>query len=90
MYYIFEKNGKRRQLRCSMAEIPAKGLLLEERGWKRVWTVPGQIVIPTYWEAMEESEDMMLEAERGEGPMVSHIEPNFSPEELKAELRQYA
>lgn len=88
MFYEFVKDGKPGHLRCLMSEIPEKTQELEARGWIRVWTVPGMISVPGYIEAFEESEAMMEEAERGEGSMVSHMEPRFSPEELKAELRQ--
>lgn len=90
MFYIFEKESRRVLVQCPMETIPQRTKHLEKLGWTRIWTIPGQINIPTYQEAYEESEAMMLEAERGEGPMVSHMEEQFSPEEVRAELRQYA
>jgi hypothetical protein len=59
-----DTEGRRRVVRCRIRELPRLTCKLTNIGWRRLFSVPQITVVPGYFEAKQESEDILQAEER--------------------------
>lgn len=65
MFYEFERrDGTRRLVRSSAGELPALIERMKAEGWRRLYSVPSTITVPSYNEAREETHELIAAEER--------------------------
>jgi predicted membrane GTPase involved in stress response len=63
-YEFIDKDGKKRVVQCGMSKLPALVERMKREGWRRLYSVPQVVVTPGYYEAVEESHQVMADEEK--------------------------
>ncbi|HLA81852.1 MAG TPA: hypothetical protein VJP78_09610 [Thermoleophilia bacterium] len=65
MFFEFiDKRGHQRCVRASISELPALVERMKEEGWSRLFYLPTTISVPGYYEAVEESTQLVEREDR--------------------------
>jgi hypothetical protein len=63
-YEWTDPEGHRRTVKCRLSDLDALTRELTAKGWKRLFSAVGAVIIPGYFEAKQESEDILQAEER--------------------------
>lgn len=76
--YVFERGGRRVERFATIAEADQLFSEMYGRGYHQVYSAQKPICVPTYQEALEETDQMLAEGDRGEGPLVGKVKAERS------------
>lgn len=68
MQYDFVKYGEYTTVSCPMSDAPELNKSMAANGWQRVWSTPRIITVPGFWEAYQESVDLVDDPYQGGKP----------------------
>ena len=63
-FEFIDKRGHQRCVRAGLSELPALVERMKEEGWSRLFSLPNVVVVPGYYEAVEESTQLVESEDR--------------------------